>query len=59
MAAFLLGERKDPRAVEPLIQALNDNSSSVRRSAAHALGELKDPRIAELFIQALNLSNYD
>ena len=40
-------------AVEPLIQALKDNNSTVRRRAASALGEIRDARAAESLAQAL------
>ena len=54
-AAWSLGELKDPRAVEPLIAALNDmDGQDVRTKAAWSLGELKDPRAVEPLIAALN-----
>ena len=42
-AAGALGEIKDPSAVEPLIAALKDTDSRVRRVAAEALGEYQRP----------------
>lgn len=50
--AKILGEFKDPRAVEPLIQALlvdaaEDKSWLFRVEAAKALGQIKDPRAIE------------
>ncbi len=39
--------------MEPLIQALKDVDSNVRKAAAEALGEIKDPRAVEPLIQAL------
>ncbi len=39
-AAYALGELKDPRAVEPLISALKDKDSYVRREAAEALKKI-------------------
>jgi len=46
-AAEALGELKDSRAVEPLLQALRDEDSGVRWSASAALGELKDTRAVD------------
>ena len=43
-AAKNLGERKDPRAVEPLIAALKDTELPVQCAAAEALGRIKDRR---------------
>ncbi len=39
-AAMKLGELKDARAVEPLIEALKDETAGVRASAAWALGDI-------------------
>jgi|ERR1700722_397187 HEAT repeat protein len=52
-AASVLGEIKDPRAVEPLIAALNDTDYIVRRTAVSSLGEIKDLRMVEPLITAL------
>lgn len=43
-AAFALGCTGNPRAVGPLIEALEDHDPVVRRFAAHALGEIGDHR---------------
>ena len=44
-AAEELGKLADPRAVDPLIEALRyDENSDVRQKAAWALGEIGDPR---------------
>ena len=53
-AADALGEMGDARAVEPLIQALQDNNNQpvLRNSAALALGEISDLRAVEPLIQA-------
>lgn len=59
--AKVLGELKDLRAVEPLINALGVkddvklglNRASLRRAAAEALGELQDLRAVEPLIRAL------
>jgi HEAT repeat protein len=48
-----LGEPKDSRAVEPLIAALKDTDSGVRRNAASALGGRRDSRVVEPLIIAL------
>ena len=39
--------------MEPLIAALKDGDSDVRKAAAEALGEIKDPRAVEPLIAAL------
>ena len=43
-AAHILGKLADPRAVEPLIVALQDESDSLRADAARALGRIGDER---------------
>ena len=50
-AAEALGEIKDKRAVEPLIEALKDEG--VRHSAATALGRIEDKRALEPLIKVL------
>jgi HEAT repeat protein len=52
-AANALGKIGDGRAVEPLIAALQDKDSTIRRSAASGLGELRDERAVEPLIAAL------
>jgi HEAT repeat protein len=49
----------DTRAVEPLIVALKDAESGVRKAAAEALGTLKDPRAVEPLIVALKGAESD
>jgi ankyrin repeat protein len=44
---------RDPRAVEPLIEALKDEDFDLRRAAAVALGNIKDPRAVEPLINFL------
>jgi HEAT repeat protein len=44
---------RDPRAVAPLIAALNDTDQEVAGLAAEALGQIKDPRAVEPLIAAL------
>lgn len=43
-AIGLLGQAKDPRAVEPLIKVLDDKDASIRLATVWALGQAKDPR---------------
>jgi len=52
-AAEALGKIKDPRAVEPLIEALKDKDFRVRWNAAEALGEIGDPKAVKPLIAAL------
>jgi HEAT repeat protein len=47
------------RAAEPLIRALENRSSNVRRAAVEALGKLSDPRAVESLINALNDAEKD
>jgi HEAT repeat protein len=55
VAASILGEFGDLRAVEPLIGRLRtDKSDEVRHSAAYALGELEDVRAFDAMLEALN-----
>lgn len=54
MAANVLGDIKDPRAVEPLIWALGVSSPTTRRNAAYALGEIGDERAANPLSRLLN-----
>ncbi len=50
-AAWALGEIKDPRAVDVLLQALNDPEWTVRNQAAWALHELHDERLVPKLVQ--------
>src|SRR5918996_2303328 len=52
-AARLLGQSRDPRAVDALLPDLNDSDWRVRRNAAQALGALRDKRAVAPLIQAL------
>jgi len=52
-AARLLGQSKDPRAVDVLLPDLKDSSWKVRRNAAQALGALKSTRAVEGLLEAL------
>lgn len=46
LAASILGEIGDPRAVEPLVQALIDSEWQVRFAVVNALGDIGDNRAA-------------
>ena len=53
-AAYALGRNSSPRAVEPLIDALNlDWNGYVRKGAAWALGNAKDERALPILIDVL------
>lgn len=52
-AARLLGQSRDPRAVDALLPDLNDSDWRVRRNAAQALGALRDKRALKPLLQAL------
>jgi tetratricopeptide (TPR) repeat protein len=54
-----LGDLHDTRAVDPLILALKDNDSDVRRNAARALGNLGDTRAIEPLKSVLNYEDYE
>lgn len=42
--AYLLGQAGDPRAIDPLLDRLDDEHVGVRGAAANALGQMGDPR---------------
>lgn len=52
-AARLLGQTRDPRAVDALLPDLQDKDWRVRRNAAQALGALKTPRAVVPLLEAL------
>jgi HEAT repeat protein len=52
-AARLLGQSKDPRAVDALLPDLKDSDWRVRRNAAQALGALRDQRAVVPLLEAL------
>jgi HEAT repeat protein len=52
-AARLLGQSRDPRALDALLPDLIDSDWRVRRNAAQALGALRDKRAVEPLIQSL------
>jgi HEAT repeat protein len=51
-AAFVLGDMASPRAVQPLIEALEDADASVRASAARSLGRLDAAEAVEPLVYA-------
>lgn len=56
VTAAALGELRDKRAVEPLIQIMQtDDVYAVRTAAATALGNLKDARAVWVLVQTLQL----
>jgi len=52
-AARLLGQSKDPRAVDVLLPDLKDPNWKVRRNAAQALGALKSTEAVDGLVEAL------
>ncbi|MFB0560775.1 MAG: HEAT repeat domain-containing protein [Candidatus Lokiarchaeia archaeon] len=58
-AAEYLGDLKDKRAVEPLIQTLKNDEEDIRAEAAKALGSIKDLRAVPPLIQALKDENWE
>lgn len=59
VAATMLGELGDVRAVEPLIVALDDLDPAVQQAAAEALGKLGDPRAVEHLVALLDAPQAD
>lgn len=57
-AASALGNIGDRRALNPLIECLEDEYWNVKASAASALGNLKDPRAIRPLIRALGENEY-
>ena len=53
MAAEILGQLGDRRAVDPLIKALSHHNYDVRQAAAEALGQLGDDRAVDPLSKAL------
>lgn len=52
-SAEALGEIGDTRAVEPLIEALQDSNEDVRRESVRSLGDLKDKRAVDPLLPLL------
>lgn len=53
-AARALGNHSDPRAVDALVKALNDESRFVREEAARSLGKIGDRGTAQILVELLN-----
>ncbi|MFN8560351.1 MAG: HEAT repeat domain-containing protein [Anaerolineae bacterium] len=56
-AALMLGKLGDPRAVEPLIRALDAPGFQTPLYAAQSLGKLGDPRAIEPLLRAMETHN--
>jgi HEAT repeat protein len=56
-AALMLGKLGDPRAVEPLIRALDAPGFQTPLYAAQSLGKLGDPRAIEPLLRAIETHN--
>lgn len=54
-ATDILGNTRDPRAVEPLLKKMEDENenSRIRKKAIDVLGEIKDPRAVEPLLKRL------
>ncbi|MFN8529563.1 MAG: HEAT repeat domain-containing protein [Anaerolineae bacterium] len=50
-AALMLGKLGDARAVDPLIEALDDSGYQTRLNAAEALGKIGDPRAIKALLR--------
>jgi HEAT repeat protein len=55
--AYLLGQARDPRAIEPLIDALQDENVGVRGAAANALGNIGDSAAIPYLLPLLRNTN--
>ena len=55
--AYLLGQAGDSRAIEPLIDALQDTHVGVRGAAANALGNIGDPAAIPYLLPLLRHAN--
>ncbi len=55
--AYLLGQARDSRAIEPLIDALQDEHVGVRGAAANALGTIGDPAAVPYLLPLLRHPN--
>lgn len=55
--AYLLGRTGDPRAIEPLIDALQDEHVGVRGAAANALGAIGDTNAVPYLMPLLRHEN--
>lgn len=55
--AYLLGQARDSRAIEPLIDALQDEHIGVRGAAANALGNIGDSAAVPYLLPLLRHAN--
>ena len=55
--AYLLGQSRDSRAIEPLIDTLQDEDVGVRGAAANALGNIGDPAAVPYLLPLLRNAN--
>jgi len=53
IAADILGDVKDPRALDPLLATLKDPDENVRAAAAESLGMLGDASVIERLVETL------
>jgi HEAT repeat protein len=58
-AAGALGLQGDPRAIQPLAEAIGDPECKVRSEAVRALGDMKNPAVLAPLERALRDSIYD
>jgi HEAT repeat protein len=58
-AATVLGDIKDPRALQPLVAALSHPDPRVRSQSCFALGVLRDPAAIEPLLQATRDPEHD
>jgi len=58
-AAVVMGNRRDPRSVQPLTEALTTGAPSVRRHAAWALGRIGTPQARHALETALDQEDDD
>ena len=56
-AAEILGKIGDPRAVEPLVEALGDED--IRYAAAEALSSIQDPKALHFLLQVVKGKDHD
>lgn len=54
LAASTIGNYKNPKAIVPLIEALDSSSSKVREQAIYSLRELNNPLALPFLIESLN-----
>ena len=57
-AALALGEQRNPRAVDALIQAMNDEDPNVQYHAIEALGKLKSENVVDKLVQVAETRDF-